>query len=378
MTERERYVKSLLFEKVDKVHFMPGGPRESTLKRWRSEGLPEEVNWFEFLCRQIGVDFTEISGRQERIDPAVSFRMMPEFEEKVLEHKDGHYLVQDWQGAVVEIADNFDLTYLRAAKDFVTRRYHKFPVENAKDWEEMKKRYNPDDPSRTAANIKELGLRAKERDYHMAIGLSGPFWQLRDWCGFENLCMLMATEPDFVMEMVEFWKDFVLAVLGRATGHIVFDSILFNEDMAYKEKSMISPAMVKKFLMPVWSVWAEKIKESGCKVVMIDSDGYIGELIPLWIEAGANACWPIEVAAGNDIVQYRKLYGKKMAYGGGIDKRAMAKGGKVMEQEVYRVVPPLLKDGGYLPGCDHGVPPDISWPDFVEYSRLLAKLQGWL
>lgn len=190
--------------------------------------------------------------------------------------------------------------------------------------------------------------------------------------------MLMATEPDFVMEMVEFWKNFVLAVLGRATGHIVFDSILFNEDMAYKEKSMISPAMVKKFLMPVWSVWAEKIKESGCKVVMIDSDGYIGELIPLWIESGANACWPIEVAAGSDIVKYRKLYGKKMAYGGRIAKRAMAKGGKVMEQEVYRVVPPLLKDGGYLPGCDHGVPPDISWQDFVEYSRLLAKLQGWL
>lgn len=28
--------------------------------------------------------------------------------------------------------------------------------------------------------------------------------------------------------------------------------------------------------------------------------------------------------------------------------------------------------------CDHGVPPDISWPNFVEYSRLLAELTGWL
>lgn len=126
------------------MHFNPGGPRESTLKRWRSEGLPEEVNWFECLCREIDVDFTELRSRQERIDPVVSFKMMPEFEEKVLEHKDGHYLVQDWQGAVVELADNFDVTYLRYAKDFVTRKYLKFPVENAKDWDEMKKRYNPD------------------------------------------------------------------------------------------------------------------------------------------------------------------------------------------------------------------------------------------
>lgn len=376
MTERERYVKGLLFEKVDRVHFWPGGPRESTLKRWRSEGLPEKGDWFEHLCREIGV--VREKSRQKRMDPKISFRMMPEFEEKVLEHKDGHYLVQDWQGAVVEIADNFDLTYLRAAKDFVTRKWHKFPVENAKDWEEMKKRYDPHDPARTAPNIMKIGQRVKNRDYEMSIGFSGPFWQLRDWCGFENLCMLMATEPDFVMEMVEFWKNFVLTLLDRVTEHIVFDSVLFNEDMAYKEKSMISPAMVRKFLMPVWSAWSEKIKASGCRIVMVDSDGYIGELIPLWIESGINCCVPLEVAAGNDIVEYRKLYGRKMAYGGGIDKRAIAKGGKIMEQEVYRVVPPLLKDGGYLPGCDHGVPPDISWQNFIEYSRLLAMLQGWL
>ena len=52
--------------------------------------------------------------------------------------------------------------------------------------------------------------------------------------------------------------------------------------------------------------------------------------------------------------------------------------GEVMEDEVMRVVPPLLEQGGVIPGCDHGVPPDISWPNFVEYSRLLAKLTGWL
>ena len=51
------------------------------------------------------------------------------------------------------------------------------------------------------------------------------------------------------------------------------------------------------------------------------------ELIPLWIEAGINVCEPIEVAAGNDIVAYRKHFGRQMAYLGGIDKRAIAAGG---------------------------------------------------
>ena len=91
----------------------------------------------------------------------------------------------------------------------------------------------------------------------------------------------------------------------------------------------------------------------------MDSDGYIGELIPIWIEAGINACDPIEVAAGNDIVAFRRQFGKKMAYRGGIDKRAIAKGGEVMRAEVMRVAP-LLEDGGFIPGCDHGVPPDVS------------------
>lgn len=376
MTERERYVKGFLFEKVDKVYFSPGGPRESTLKRWRSEGLPENADYFEYLCKQIGMILER--SKEEQMNPSINLEMIPAFEEKVLEHKNGHYVVQDAKGAIVEIADTFDFTYLRRAKDFVTRRWHKFPVEDKKDWEAIKKRYNPDDSARITNNLEEIGKKTRNRNYVIGLGVSGPFWQLRDWCGFENLCMLMVTEPDFVKEMIKFWKNFVLTVLERATKHIIFDSVMFNEDMAYKEKSMISPAMVRKFLMPVWSAWSSKIKASGCRIVMVDSDGYIGELIPLWIESGINCCTPVEVAAGNDIVRFRKLYGKKMAYAGGIDKRAIAKGGKTMEQEVYRVVPQLLKNGGYLPGCDHGVPSDVSWQNFVEYSRLLAKLQGWL
>ncbi|MCM8830268.1 MAG: hypothetical protein NC824_04640 [Candidatus Omnitrophica bacterium] len=376
MTERERYVKTLLFEKVDKVFFSPGGPRESTLKRWHSEGLPEGVNWFEYLCEKIGIGI--VKRRGEEIYPSISFDMIPPFEEKILEHKDGHYLVQDIKGAIVEISDNFDFTYLRSAKDFVTRKWHKFPVENLSDWEEMKKRYNPESPERIPSDIKEIGEKIKDRDYIISIGIPGPFWQLRDWCGFENLCILMATEPDFVMEMANFWNAFVLTVLDRIEGHIVFDSVVINEDMAYKEKSMISPAMARKFLVPVWSAWSSKLKEMGCKVIILDSDGYIGELIPLWIEAGINCCSPIEVAAGNDIVEFRKIYGRNMAYVGGIDKRAIAKGGDIMKREVYRVVLPLLKEGGYIPGCDHGVPPDISWQNFLDYSKLLAQLQGWI
>lgn len=66
-----------------------------------------------------------------------------------------------------------------------------------------------------------------------------------------------------------------------------------------------------------------------------------------------------------------------MAYYGGIDKRAIAAGGETMQKEVLRVVQPLLRDGGFIPSCDHGVPPDISLRNFMEYTELLAKVTGW-
>jgi uroporphyrinogen decarboxylase len=66
-----------------------------------------------------------------------------------------------------------------------------------------------------------------------------------------------------------------------------------------------------------------------------------------------------------------------MAYRMGVDKRAMAKGGQAIRDELKRIAP-VVQDGGYIPGCDHGVPPDVSWPNFVDYSRLLARMTGWL
>lgn len=80
------------------------------------------------------------------------------------------------------------------------------------------------------------------------------------------------------------------------------------------------------------------------------------------------------MAAGNDIMAYRRQFGKKMAYTGGIDKGALTVGGEAMRKGG----PPLLEEGGFIPSCDHGVPPDISWPNFVAYTRLLAELTGWL
>ena len=374
MNPRERYIETLTFGNPDKIPFRPGSGRESTLARWHKEGLPEDRNQLEFVMETIGI---EPDKTKPPVNLGVDFKMMPQFEEKVLEHKNGHYICQDWKGNVCEISDEFDVTYLQTGKDFVTRRWIGCPVENRDDWEQMKCRYDVNTPGRFPDDFAERCKQTQDRDWVLNISFSGPFWQLREWCGFEELCMMTIEQPDLVEEMAEFWTNFVSATLGRILEHIVPDSIHISEDMAYKAKAMISPAMTRQFCMPSWKKWSGQVRDAGCPIVDIDSDGFIGELIPLWIESDVNVCDPIEVAAHCDINDFRNQFGYQMAYWGGVDKRCIAKGGQSIRDELKRIEP-VIKGGGFIPGCDHGVPHDISWPDFVDYCRLLAQMTGWL
>lgn len=376
MNERERFNAALTFGEPDKFPLEPGWPRESTLEAWHAQGLPSGVAWQDSLMAALGL---EPPPRHEQIDLALTFHMRPTFEEKVLEHREGHYIVQDWMGAITEISDEYDYTYIREAKDFVTRKWHRFPVESRADWEErIRWRYTLDHPGRFPDDFDARCERLRGREYPLRMSIPGPFWQMREWLGFEGLCFAMVEDPALIDEMAVFWSDFVTEMLGYILTRVTPDFIQVNEDMAYKSHSMISPEMTRRFLMPAWVRWGEIIKEAGVPVYSIDSDGYTGTLMPLFVEAGFNCHFPMEVAAGNDIVEARRIYGKQMAYLGGIDKRAIAAGGDVMRAEVMRVVPPLLEDGGFIPGCDHGVPPDISWSNYVKYARLLAELLGWL
>ena len=375
MNERERAINALLYRQTDKLPLSPGGPRESTLKRWHIEGLPEGADWFPYILGTLGIDY---EFPKNYVSHSINIRMIPTFEEKVLRHENGHYVVQDWMGAVTEISDRYDYTYIRNAVDFVTRKWHKFPVETAEDWQEMRKRYDPDEPSRYPENFGELNALMEDREYVSRFYMNGPFWQMREWMGFENLCVAFMDRPGLIADMAGFWCDYGLRLIENVAGKVPLDCLNISEDMAYKAHPMISPALAREYLLPVYKKWSAAAKKYGVRLIDMDSDGYVADLIPIWIEGGINVCDPVEVAAHNDIAAYAGMFGTDMAYTGGVDKRAIAAGGKTMEAEVLRVTGPFLKRGGLLPGCDHGVPHDISLANFTEYTGLLAKLSGWL
>ena len=109
---------------------------------------------------------------------------------------------------------------------------------------------------------------------------------------------------------------------------------------------------------------------------MVDSDGNTEELIPLWIESGLSGQYPLEVTAGLDAVKLRKKFGKNFILIGNIDKRALVKGKKAINEELNKKVPYLISKGGYFPAIDHYTPPNVPYENYLYYLKSLRKISS--
>ena len=134
--------------------------------------------------------------------------------------------------------------------------------------------------------------------------------------------------------------------------------------------------MVRKFMLPRYKKITDLLHSYGVDVIYVDSDGNLNELIPLWLEVGINYVWPLEVAAHNDAVALREMYGKDLIMSGNIDKRALIKGKEAIREEVMSKVPFLLEQGGYFPTVDHTVPPDVTFENYCYYINLMREVAG--
>ena len=103
-------------------------------------------------------------------------------------------------------------------------------------------------------------------------------------------------------------------------------------------------------------------------VLQIDTDGDCRPVIPVYQELGMDYMSPFEVASGCDVVEIRKQY-PQLLMSGGIDKRILAKSKDAIDREVDRIMPFMKEHGGYIPTCDHGVPEEVSFENYMHYRK---------
>jgi uroporphyrinogen decarboxylase len=181
--------------------------------------------------------------------------------------------------------------------------------------------------------------------------------------------------PALVHEMMETVTDFCIAVLQKALREAPVTWMQFWEDMCFNGGPLISPALFRAFMLPRYKRLTEAIRAAGVELILLDSDGEVSQLIPLWLEAGISGVYPMEQAAGNDISAYRRQYGKGLLMTGGIDKRALAQGRAAIDRELEAKIP-LALEGGYIPTIDHAIPPDVSYDNFYYYWERKQALLG--
>lgn len=190
--------------------------------------------------------------------------------------------------------------------------------------------------------------------------------------GLERIAMALYDDPQWIQEMMDYLVEFCCACGERALKDFDLDYVLLWEDMACKHGPLISPRMFREFMLEPYVRPTRIIRDHGVDLIFVDSDGDAESLIPLWREGGVNGFYPVERAAGMDALHLRARFGPQPRLMGGIDKRAMIAGPEAIDAELAHVVP-LLREGGYIPWCDHHVPPDVPLRHYLYYVQRMKQ-----
>ncbi len=363
MTGRERFINVMEYKPVDKVPNYEAGVWGQTKERWIQEGLNEfELHWNWWAGE-------EYFGMDPREFIPLNYAMLPSFEHEFLEKTDRYEIFRDNKGIVHKALMEGTVRGTRASMD----QYLSFPVSCTENFRELKKRYAANLFGRYPAQWRELMLpKWKDRKHPLILGQNcdtlGFYWRAREWMGTENLCYAWYDQPKLMHEMMEFIADFTIEVSRPVLRETDIDYVMINEDMSMKTGPLLSPAHYKEFIFPHMLRLVDFYKNNGVRYVMVDTDGNCEALIPMLMECGVDAIWPLERVAGMDPVIIRKKFGRDLRLFGGVDKMKLAKGKEAIDQHLAEMIP-LIEEGGFIPTVDHTVSPDVSLENFRYYMK---------
>lgn len=364
MNDRERFLNCMSFKPVDRLPRWELGVRPDTAERWHNEGLPANVpgtvGWTEYFGFDRGGGY---AGSDLTEGTKMEFRPLPSLKGKVLQEDETTLIRTSTWGGTVRVPK----------KGESIPQYLSFAVKTREDFHRFKKMLNADDPARYPANWELLKDSWRSRTCPLSMYTYGWYGVLRELMGVEELSVAFHEEEALIDEMCEFWGDYVIRLFDRALRETNPDYMLFWEDLAYKTGPLLSPRHFKRYFSPHYRRVIDHFRRHGVRLFEVDSDGQISDIIPLWLEAGVNFMMPFEVAAGMDVNEVRRRFGRSLGIVGGIDKQEIAKGPEAIEREVRRMLP-LMEDGGYIPTLDHSPIPEISLADFKRYRALVDTL----
>ena len=336
------------------------------MDEWKEQGcLPKDITW-----PQIGELFGfDPPGRHGLMGLGwCEAGFLPTFETKVLEDRGDHELVQDYAGRHV-------LCFKGRRSGFMPE-YVDHPVKDMKTWEEnCKWRMAPTTPERYERMHEYIprATAAAGEGQMVVQHVVGGYMYLRSLIGPGDVLYKFYDEPELIHDCMKTWFALADRIIAEHQKHVTIDELFFGEDICYNHGPLISPDMMREFLIPYYQQLLINLKrrniDRGRHVFFqIDTDGFCDPTIPVYREMGLDVMSPFEAASGCDVVRTGRQC-PWLVMTGGVDKRVLARGRKAIDEMVDRIFPAMRERGGYIPTCDHGVPAEVQFDDYMHYRK---------
>ncbi len=296
----------------------------------------------------------------------------PYYEEKLLEDRGKHELVQDKYGRHV--------LFFKNRRSGFMPEYVDHPVKDMKSWEEnCKWRMDPFSEGR----LKDFDLhmenakKAEAEGKIITLNTVGGYMYLRSLVGPLEILYKFYDEPELIVDCMETWFNIVDKISAKFQEHVSIDEFYIGEDICYNHGPLISPDMIRQFILPYYkqlmiNVRKRQLDKSRRLYFQVDTDGFSDLVIDVYGEIGLDYLSPFEVASGCDVVRTGKEY-PNLRIRGGFDKRILASTKDAIDREIDRIMPIMKARGGYIPMCDHGVPEEVSFDNYLHFRNRLKE-----
>jgi uroporphyrinogen decarboxylase len=350
MTTHERMSRMYQHREADRVP-ITDGPWESTILRWRREGLPQGVDWQDYL----EVDrFASIGG----LDTS------PRFPRQVIEESDTYIIERDSWGITKKNFKPVNSTPMNidhAIKDPGTWRRAKermLPSRDRVDWDHLARHYP--------------GWRSEG-----AWIIAGPWFGYdivnARMVGTETLLLAMADDPEWVVDMLSHLCDMALALLDMVwEAGYDFDELQWPDDMGYKNGLLFSKKMWREMVRPYQARAIDWAHAHGI-VAHIHSCGNISALVPDLVDLGLDGLNPLEIKAGMEPLALKSSYGGRLLLKGGFDIRNWSDW-PLAEADIRAKLPLMMNSGGYIFSSDHSIAESVSLENYRRIVQLAKEI----
>jgi len=180
--------------------------------------------------------------------------------------------------------------------------------------------------------------------------------------GMEQTYVDLAREPDMVDALigriVEYFLEVDRRVFEAAAGAI--DIFMMGDDFGTQQGPMMSLDTWRRFFRPGFAAFIDLAHRYGLKVMHHTCGSVVG-LIPDFIVCGLDILQSLQPqAAGMDLAQLRREFGRDLCFQGGIDIQGVLPHGTPEEvrQHVRRQIGAAGDQGGYILCTAHNLQPD--------------------